>query len=60
MLPASVAVPISRPIPARQAMRAGRLIAGGDRMGFGELRQGQLAIIVTEAAANIAAHAGRG
>src|ERR1700678_243470 len=53
-------IPISPtdPSQAGNARRQALSLASG--MGFDELRQGQLSIIVTEAARNIATHAGEG
>ena len=59
-LPKSVAVPISLADSSQAGYARRRALALAHLMQFGELRQGQLAIIVAEAAANIAAHAGRG
>jgi anti-sigma regulatory factor (Ser/Thr protein kinase) len=59
-LPPSVAVPISLADSSQAGHARRQALALAHLMDFGELRQGQLAIIVTEAAANIAAHAGRG
>lgn len=60
MLPATVAVPISTADSSQTGHARRQALSLAGRMGLGELRQGQLAIIVTEAAANISAHAGRG
>jgi anti-sigma regulatory factor (Ser/Thr protein kinase) len=60
MLPATVAVPISMADSSQTGHARRQALSLAGRMGLGELRQGQLAIIVTEAAANIAAHAERG
>jgi anti-sigma regulatory factor (Ser/Thr protein kinase) len=60
MLPPSVAVPISLADSSQAGHARRQALALANVMDFGELRQGQLAIVVTEAAANIAAHAERG
>jgi anti-sigma regulatory factor (Ser/Thr protein kinase) len=60
MPPPSVAVPISLADSSQAGYARRQALALANLMDFGELRQGQLAIVVTEAAANIAAHAGRG
>jgi anti-sigma regulatory factor (Ser/Thr protein kinase) len=60
LLPPSVAVAITEADSSQVGHARRQALALANRMGFGELRQGQLAIVVTEAAANIAAHAGRG
>src|SRR5271163_3392778 len=60
MLPKSVAVPISMADSSLASYARRQALSLAGRMGLGELRQGQLAIIVTEAAGNIATHAERG
>jgi anti-sigma regulatory factor (Ser/Thr protein kinase) len=60
MLPASVAVPISLADSSQAGHARRQALALANVMNFGEIRQGELAIVVTEAAANIATHAGRG
>ncbi len=60
MLPPSVAVPISLADSSQVGHARRQALALANLMDFGEVRQGQLAIIVNEAAANIAAHAERG
>jgi anti-sigma regulatory factor (Ser/Thr protein kinase) len=60
ILPASVAVPISLADSSQAGHARRKALALASLMDFGELRRGQLAIVVTEAAANIAAHAERG
>lgn len=60
MLPPSVSVPISLADSSQAGHARRQALALADLMDFGELRRGQLAIVVTEAAANIAAHADRG
>jgi anti-sigma regulatory factor (Ser/Thr protein kinase) len=60
MLPASVAVPISLADSSQAGHARRQALALANLLDFGELRQGQLAIVVSEAAANIAAHAGQG
>lgn len=60
MLPASLAVPISLADSSQAGHARRQALALANLMEFGEIRQSQLAIVVTEAAANIAAHAGRG
>lgn len=58
--PASEMIPVSA-ADASQTGRARRqALTLAKTMGFSELRQGQLGIVVTEAAANIAAHAVQG
>jgi anti-sigma regulatory factor (Ser/Thr protein kinase) len=59
-LPPSVAVPISLADSSQAGHARRQALALANRMDFEELRQGQLAIVVSEAAANIAAHAERG
>ncbi len=60
MTPLSRIIPIS-PTDSSQTGNARRqALSLAASMGFDELRQGQLGIIVTEAANNIAAHAGHG
>jgi anti-sigma regulatory factor (Ser/Thr protein kinase) len=60
MLPPSVAVPISMADSSQTGHARRQALSLADRIGFSEVSQGQLAIIVNEAAANIAAHAERG
>ncbi|MGC2399511.1 MAG: SpoIIE family protein phosphatase [Acidobacteriaceae bacterium] len=60
ILPPSVALPISLMDSSQTGHARRQALALANLMDFGELRQGQLAIVVTEAAANIAAHAERG
>ena len=60
MLPTSVALPVSVADSSQTGYARRQALSLANMMGFSELRQGQLAIIVTEAGANIAAHAGRG
>jgi anti-sigma regulatory factor (Ser/Thr protein kinase) len=60
MLPPSVSVPISLEDSSQAGHARRQALALANLMDFGELRRGQLAIVVTEAAANIAAHAERG
>ncbi|AEU38255.1 Stage II sporulation protein E [Granulicella mallensis MP5ACTX8] len=59
-LPGSVVVPITAADASQTGHARRRALALANAIGFSELRQGQLGIIVTEAAGNIAAHAGRG
>ena len=59
-LPASVALPISLADSSQAGHARRQALTLANLMDFGELRRGQLAIVVTEAAANIAAHAERG
>ncbi len=60
MLPPSVTVPVSVTDSSQTGHARRRALSLANQIGFSELRQGQLAIIVTEAGSNIAAHAGRG
>ena len=60
MSPPSVSVPISLADSSQAGYARRQALALANLMDFGELRRGQLAIVVTEAAANIAAHAERG
>jgi anti-sigma regulatory factor (Ser/Thr protein kinase) len=60
VMPPSVAVPVSQADSSQTGHARRKALALANLMGFSELSQGQLAIIVTEAAANIAAHAGQG
>lgn len=60
MLPPSVALPISLADSSQIGHARRQALTMANLMDFGDLRQGQLAIVVTEAAANIAAHAERG
>lgn len=60
MLPPSVAVPISAADSSQTGHARRQAMSLANAMGFSEVRRGQLGIIVTEAAANIAAHAGHG
>lgn len=53
-------VPISRTDLSQTASARRQALWLATAMGFDELRQGQLGIIVTEASRNIAAHAGQG
>jgi anti-sigma regulatory factor (Ser/Thr protein kinase) len=59
-LPQSVALPVSLTDSSQAGHARRQALALANLMDFGELRRGQLAIVVTEAAANIAAHAERG
>jgi anti-sigma regulatory factor (Ser/Thr protein kinase) len=56
----SQTIPISSADSSQIGHARRQALALSASMGFGELRQGQLGIIVTEAARNIAAHADRG
>jgi anti-sigma regulatory factor (Ser/Thr protein kinase) len=58
--PPSVALPVTQADSSQTGHARRQALALAYQMGFSELSQGQLAIIVTEAAANIAAHAGQG
>jgi anti-sigma regulatory factor (Ser/Thr protein kinase) len=58
--PPSVAMPVTQADSSQTGHARRQALALAYQMGFSELSQGQLAIIVTEAAANIAAHAGQG
>ena len=60
MLPPSVSVQISQGDTSQGGHARRQALALAHLLDFGELRRGQLAIVVTEAAANIAAHAERG
>jgi anti-sigma regulatory factor (Ser/Thr protein kinase) len=60
ILPPSVALPVHEGDTSQTGHARRQASSLANRMGFSEVRQGQLAIIVTEAGANIAAHAGRG
>ena len=60
MLPPSIALPVTGADSSQTGHARRQALSLANLMGFSELRQGQLAIIVTEAAGNIAAHAGRG
>ncbi len=60
VIPPSVALPVSQADSSQTGHARRQALALANLMGFSELSQGQLAIIVTEAAANIAAHAGQG
>lgn len=60
MLPPSIGVPVSLTDSSQTGHARRQALSLASLMGFSELSQGQLGIIVTEAAANIAAHAGRG
>jgi anti-sigma regulatory factor (Ser/Thr protein kinase) len=60
ILPATLAVPVGATDSSQTGYARRQALLLANRMGFSELRQGELAIIVTEAAANIAAHAGQG
>jgi anti-sigma regulatory factor (Ser/Thr protein kinase) len=57
ILPPSLALPISLADSSQTGHARRQALALANLMDFGELHQGQLAIVVTEAAANIAAHA---
>jgi anti-sigma regulatory factor (Ser/Thr protein kinase) len=59
-MPPSVSLPVSQADSSQTGHARRQAMALANLMGFSELSQGQLAIIVTEAAANIAAHAGQG
>jgi anti-sigma regulatory factor (Ser/Thr protein kinase) len=58
--PPSIAMPVTQADSSQTGHARRQALALAYQMGFSELSQGQLAIIVTEAAANIAAHAGQG
>jgi anti-sigma regulatory factor (Ser/Thr protein kinase) len=60
MLPPSISVQISQADTSQGGHARRQALALAHVLDFGELRRGQLAIVVTEAAANIAAHAERG
>ena len=60
LLPPSIAVQVSMTDSSQTGYARRQALTLANLMGFSELSQGQLAIIVTEAAANIAAHAGHG
>jgi anti-sigma regulatory factor (Ser/Thr protein kinase) len=60
ILPPSIALPISLADSSQTGHARRQALSLANVMEFSELRQGQLAIIVTEAGANIAAHAGLG
>jgi anti-sigma regulatory factor (Ser/Thr protein kinase) len=60
VMPPSIALPVSQADSSQTGHARRRALSLANLMGFSELSQGQLAIIVTEAAANIAAHAGQG
>ena len=60
MLPPSVSVQISQGDTSQGGHARRQALALAHLLDFGDLRRGQLAIVVTEAAANIAAHAERG
>jgi anti-sigma regulatory factor (Ser/Thr protein kinase) len=60
VMPPSVALPVTQADSSQTGHARRQALALAHQMGFSELSQGQLAIIVTEAAANIAAHAGQG
>jgi anti-sigma regulatory factor (Ser/Thr protein kinase) len=59
-LPPNLMIPVSSSDLSQTGHARRQAQALGRSMGLSELRQGQLGIIVTEAASNIAAHAGRG
>ena len=56
----SVLLPVSAADPSHVGHARRQALAMARAMGFSELRQGELGIIVTEAAGNIAAHAVQG
>jgi anti-sigma regulatory factor (Ser/Thr protein kinase) len=60
VMPPSIALPVSQADSSQTGHARRQALSLANLMGFSELSQGQLAIIVTEAAANIAAHAGQG
>jgi anti-sigma regulatory factor (Ser/Thr protein kinase) len=60
MLPPSIAVSVSGVDSSQTGYARRQALSLANLMHFSELSQGQLAIIVSEAAANIAAHAERG
>jgi anti-sigma regulatory factor (Ser/Thr protein kinase) len=60
VIPPSVALPVSQADTSQTGHARRQALALANLMGFSELSQGQLAIIVSEAAGNIAAHAGHG
>ena len=60
MVPTCMGLPINVADSSQTGHARRQALSLADRMGFGELRKGQLAIIVTEAAANIATHAEQG
>jgi anti-sigma regulatory factor (Ser/Thr protein kinase) len=60
MSPPSVSVPIGVADSSQAGHARRQALALASLLDFGELRRGQLAIVVTEAAANIAAHAEQG
>jgi anti-sigma regulatory factor (Ser/Thr protein kinase) len=60
MVPTCIGLPINVADSSQTGHARRQALSLADRMGFGELRKGQLAIIVTEAAANIATHAEQG
>lgn len=53
-------IPISVADPSQTGNARRQALALAAHMGFSEVRQGQVGIVVTEAARNIAAHAGKG
>jgi anti-sigma regulatory factor (Ser/Thr protein kinase) len=60
MAPANCIIPISSSDSSQTGHARRQALSIAHSMGFGDLRIGQLGIIVTEAARNIAAHAERG
>jgi anti-sigma regulatory factor (Ser/Thr protein kinase) len=60
VMPPSIALSVSQADSSQTGHARRQALSLANLMGFSELSQGQLAIIVTEAAANIAAHAGQG
>lgn len=60
MRPRSLTLPISAADSSQTGHARRQALSMAGALGFGELRQGQLGIIVTEAAANIASHVGEG
>ena len=60
ILPANVSVPVSQADSSQKGHARRQALSLASQMGFSEHSQGQTALVVTEAAANIAAHAERG
>jgi anti-sigma regulatory factor (Ser/Thr protein kinase) len=59
-MPTSVTIPISAADSSQTGHARRQAVSLANSIGFDEVRQGQLGIIVTEAAVNVAAHAGHG
>jgi anti-sigma regulatory factor (Ser/Thr protein kinase) len=60
VMPTSVVAAVSGADSSQTGQARRQAAAMAQRLGFDEVRQGELAIVVTEAAGNIAAHAGQG